>query len=162
MCKIMAYIGVLAMTMLAQASIASTDAHYQKIVSIVNYSNLPKNAQICVFKDVSTGAELTSYLQKHKLSYSTKHITEENFKTSACQVVYFPNTAPVVQNKLILAHNKPILSISDRNLECEVGSAFCLYQQSRSTVGVKVNLDTLIRSRVKIDPRVLKMLSSQS
>ncbi|MDO4223455.1 MAG: YfiR family protein [Acinetobacter sp.] len=139
---------------------ASSDQHFQKIVNILNYSNLPKTAHICVVKDIPTGSALSTYLRTNKFTYQAKHVTEESLLKSSCQVIYFPNTAPSVQNKLINAYPTPILTISERNIDCEVGSAFCLYIRNNA-VAVKVNLNRLSSSKVKIDPRVLHLLSKK-
>lgn len=133
--------------------------YYQKIITILTYSNVPKDARICVYKDVATGSDFASYVRKNNLKYAVGHVSEDNFLRSSCNVVYFPNTAPIVQNTLLMKYPRPILSISNRNYECEVGSAFCLYQRNDKSVSVKINLDTLVRSKVKVDPRVLQMLS---
>lgn len=140
-------------------AIASSVQHYKTIVHILNYSNLPKTAQICVFDDVQMTAELRNYLKQANVSYEVTSVTPVNFVRSNCQAVYFPNMSPQQENQLINRYPTPLLSMSERNIQCEIGSAFCLYTRGEN-ISVKLNLDTLTRSKVKVDPRVLRMWAS--
>ena len=51
------------------------------------------------------------------------------------------------------------LTFSSNNTECELGSAFCLYQNKTRTP-FKVNLASLSQSQARVDPRVLLLAKS--
>ena len=74
--------------------------------------------------------------------------------SAQCDVIYFGNISPADQQKVIATRqNHPILTISEDN-DCEIGSSFCL-QTTSSPITFLVNLDSLTRSGVRVDPNVL-------
>jgi hypothetical protein len=74
--------------------------------------------------------------------------------SAQCDVIYFGNVSPADQQKVIATRqNRPILTISEDN-DCEIGSSFCL-QTTSSPITFLVNLDSLTRSGVRVDPNVL-------
>jgi hypothetical protein len=83
------------------------------------------------------------------------HLDYDAAKLGAqCDVIYFGNVSPADQQKVIAARqNRPILTISEDS-DCEIGSSFCL-QTTTSPITFLVNLDSLTRSGVRVDPNVL-------
>ena len=51
---------------------------------------------------------------------------------------------------------QPLLTLSERKLLCQIGSMFCLDVQ-RDGVAFEVNLDSVARSGVRVNPRVLQL-----
>ncbi len=85
----------------------------------------------------------------------SKQNYDANALASQCDAIYFGDTSPNDQQKVITARqNKPILIISENNPNCEVGSSFCLNLET-SPITFTVNLDSLTRSGVRVDPNVL-------
>lgn len=136
-------------------AMADTSPYHATISNILSYSSLSKQANICVFNDSIATKGMNQYFRQMKLAYQAVFVDATNFKNTNCQAVYFPNQSPVAQNDYINRYAKPLLSISSSNVQCEIGSAFCLYRQQQR-VSVAINLDSLNRSKVNIDPRVLK------
>ena len=67
---------------------------------------------------------------------------------------------PAIFKKNIINNLKDApLSFSSNNEECEIGSAFCLYQRPTRT-SFKVNLTSLSHSKAHVDPRVLLLAKS--
>lgn len=50
----------------------------------------------------------------------------------------------------------PVLTISERGALCRIGAMFCL-KPTKEGVGFEVNLDSVARSGVRVNPRVLQM-----
>lgn len=74
-----------------------------------------------------------------------------------CDVVYLGEVnADQKQDFIHRITGHSILSISEKDMECAVGSAFCL-QISNDQTGFKVNLDALARSGVRVHPNVLQL-----
>lgn len=89
----------------------------------------------------------------------TLNVTKQNndlaVLTTQCDVIYFGDIAPIQQQKVLnVRQNRSILTISELNSECELGSIFCLDTES-SPISFKVNLDALAQSGVHINPNVL-------
>lgn len=138
-----------------QMTTARTDAYYQTIVRILNYSDLNRNAQVCVFNSPQITQSFQQYTRNNRVSFSVIGVNRLNFKESRCQAVYFSNLAAVEENKWIQHYARGILSISDNNPACEIGSAFCLSARKDYSIAIDVNLDALARSKVKIDSQAL-------
>lgn len=76
---------------------------------------------------------------------------------TSCDVVYLGDVnAAQKQDFFHRISGHSILSISEKDMECAVGSAFCL-QISNDQTGFKVNLDALARSGVRVHPNVLQL-----
>ncbi|GAA5016140.1 hypothetical protein GCM10023206_27690 [Acinetobacter puyangensis] len=76
-----------------------------------------------------------------------------------CQVYYFVQTSDTVQQQIINRNPLKILTLSENNPECSIGSAFCIYLSKRQ-FKFKVNLDSLKASQVRVNSKVL-LLSQQ-
>ncbi len=86
-------------------------------------------------------------------------VTKQNYDVTVlstqCDAIYFGDISPVEQQKIVAARqSKPILLLSENNQNCELGSSFCLNLET-SPITFTVNLDSLTRSGVRVDPNVL-------
>lgn len=76
---------------------------------------------------------------------------------SECDAVYIGKLSGQERTQLASTLNgKPVLSISEADDPCTVGSLFCL-RVSDSHVAFDVNLDSVARSGVRIHPSVLQL-----
>ncbi|QXH50891.1 YfiR family protein [Pseudomonas fakonensis] len=76
---------------------------------------------------------------------------------SACDAVYIGRLEQGLRERLFQAINgHPVLSISEADDPCTVGSLFCL-RVSDQQVAFEVNLDSVARSGVRIHPSVLQL-----
>jgi hypothetical protein len=76
---------------------------------------------------------------------------------SDCDAVYIGKLTGVERSRLfatLIGH--PVLSISENDEQCTVGSLFCL-RVSDEQVSFEVNLDSVARSGVRIHPSVLQL-----
>lgn len=96
-----------------------------------------------------------------KLIYRT---SEELLKTtspqSTCHVYYFVSTADQIQQQLINVSVSKILTLSENNKDCAIGSAFCIFKAGHQ-YKFKVNLDSIKRSHIRINPKVLLLVEQR-
>ncbi|MMZ66756.1 hypothetical protein D1872_292790 [compost metagenome] len=80
---------------------------------------------------------------------------------SRCDVIYLGNVSTSQKQTFIQSiSGHAILSLSENDVECIAGNAFCL-QIEDDRVSFKVNLDALARSGVRINPNVLQLARKQ-
>lgn len=132
----------------------------QKVFAIISYSKWDAQQQplqLCIagnskFTDAIEVAGQAAYWPRVNVSkqhYDTKLLS------SQCDVVFFGNISPAQQQSVLTARqNRPLLTIADSNSDCEIGSSFCL-EPENSPVTFKVNLDSLTRSGIYVNPNVL-------
>lgn len=76
---------------------------------------------------------------------------------SDCDAVYIGKLTGDERTRLFAAlSGRPVLSISEADDQCTVGSLFCL-RVSDDQVSFQVNLDSVARSGVRIHPSVLQL-----
>ncbi|MBD9602194.1 YfiR family protein [Pseudomonas sp. PDM10] len=77
--------------------------------------------------------------------------------TGECDAVYIGKLSSDERSRLFASlAGRPVLSISERDDPCTVGSLFCL-RVSDEQVSFEVNLDSVARSGVHIHPNVLQL-----
>lgn len=83
--------------------------------------------------------------------------TEQEALAARCDGVYFGSESPAAQVELTNKYpSKALLLIAEQNAECIIGSAFCLVINNND-VRFAVNLDSLSRSGVRVNPDVLML-----
>nr|WP_088459025.1 YfiR family protein [Acinetobacter soli] len=130
---------------------------YTLTLSIMSYSKLStgSNTTLCVIDNPAAAGIFQTQIKQSTYGYKVQSIPAASFVKTQCQAVYFSSQTPAQQEVLINSYpSHSLLSFSANNIDCEIGSIFCLYQQKGKST-FKVNLDTLSRSQVRIDPRVL-------
>ncbi len=132
----------------------------QIVLGIMSYTRWvppPTPVQLCI-----VGPTKHASLLEHLDSNDTPNsviIKKQNNLTNTlgmqCDVIYFGDIPPAEQQKIIAARqNHPILVLSENNPSCELGSSFCLNIEA-SPITFIVNLDSLARSGVHVNPNVL-------
>jgi len=76
---------------------------------------------------------------------------------SDCDVLYF-GALPDAERDILMTQviGKPILSISEPGVPCQVGTQFCLRLQE-AQIGFDVNLDAIARSGLRVHPNALQI-----
>ena len=132
----------------------------QIVLGIMSYTRWvppPSPVQLCI---VGTTRFTTSLEHLDTNTTPNKIIvnkqSDSNPTLSAqCDVIYFGDVKPEEQQKIIATRqNHPILVLSESNPSCELGSSFCLDTETFPITFV-VNLDSLARSGVHVNPNVL-------
>lgn len=140
----------------ASISSAKNDEYYKTILRILAYSDVGSSAQICVVNNATVAQNFQTFLTRQQSTYSVTAVSPANFKNASCQVAYFSNLSDREENRLIRNYPKQrLLSISDNNPQCELGSGICLSKGTNRPVVIDFNLDSLTRSQVKIQSQVL-------
>lgn len=126
-------------------------------LSILSYAkwNTP-SPELCVADNPNYATQFSNYAKSNKSSFSVNAIHATDLKSRHCDAVFFSNiTAQAEQTLIDKSLNSTILSFSSNNAECEIGSVFCLSTNKTGNTIFKVNLDSLARSKIHVDPRVL-------
>lgn len=158
---------VLALPNLARAESQDPDqkrihAVTTMVVGIISYARWPATPdpiRLCVIAPVQYAEGLFDpVLMMAQRPIKTLRIELANPQlASSCDVVYLGDVnADQKQDFIHRITGYSILTISEKDMECAVGSAFCL-QISNDQAGFKVNLDSLARSGVRVHPNVLQL-----
>lgn len=132
----------------------------QKVLAIISYTKWDahqSHIQLCVVSSTkyANAIENATLLTNPIKIIVTKPHYDVSILSSQCDVIYFGNISPAQQQNVIAARkNRVLLTISEDNPECEVGSSFCLDPES-TPITFKVNLDSLTRSGIYVNPNVL-------
>ncbi|WP_099092641.1 YfiR family protein [Acinetobacter larvae] len=137
----------------------STHDLYITTLSILSYAKWDSNTSsrpiLCVVDNPAIAQQFRQTIQQNKYNYQVSALSFEQLSRATCQAVFFSTlSAQEEQNAINNILKPPVLTFSSKNKQCEIGSAFCLYQHKQLTA-FKVNLDSLGQSKVHVDPRVL-------
>lgn len=78
-----------------------------------------------------------------------------------CDIVYIGAMEVAARQEIIRTiRDKPILSIAESDPACRGGTIFCL-QILADRVGFRLSIDAVSRSRVRVDPRVIRVAIPQ-
>lgn len=139
---------------------SNNDEAVQRIVSgIISYTRWPKLSappRICIFASSRMAKIIIKDITP--LSYTPVVVANsEEALTLKCDGIYFGDESAESQVKLIEAYQpRPLLLIAEQNTQCLTGSSFCL-DINANPVKFAVNLDSLSRSGVRVNPDVLML-----
>lgn len=143
---------------------ATNAAVAQTVNGILSYSRWPAGTAssaltLCIVPPVKYAAQLTpdgSAFSGRSLKILTLPI-DSPLLTSQCDAIYSGSTTAGQQTDL---HQRleghAILTIGEQDDACALLNAFCLVITAQHT-GFKLNLDTLSRSGVRVNPAVLQL-----
>ncbi|MBJ7221292.1 MULTISPECIES: YfiR family protein [unclassified Brenneria] len=150
-----------------EMSRVSADQLYQTVAGIISYSHWPtqnKLPTLCIFSSAYFLSTLTAppLSQKKPTFHSVILNKIHDFSPSRCDAVYFGQESVSEQIKIInTAPAHPLLTITEQNQECIYGSAFCLIFFNKK-VSFSVNLDSLSRTGIRVNPEVLILARPQN
>lgn len=142
------------------SSATNNDEAVQRIVSgIISYTRWPALTappRICIFSSSRLAKLVGDNITP--LSFTPVIVeSSENALASECDGIYFGSESPEEQVQLIAAYQpRPLLLIAEQNTQCLTGSSFCL-NINANPVKFAVNLDSLSRSGVRVNPDVLML-----
>lgn len=128
------------------------------ILSYVRW-NTPNPVSLCILNNSNLANQFIQVNQQIKSSYKIQTVNLIELNKTMCNAVFFSTYTPREEQNIINNLRNSPLTFSSNNLECELGSAFCLYQQNTRT-SFKVNLTSLSQSEAHVDPRVLLLAKS--
>ncbi len=128
------------------------------ILSYVRW-NTPNPVSLCILNNTQLSNQFAQVNQQLKSAYQIQAINLSELNKVMCNAVFFSTYTPREEQNIINSLKDVPLTFSSNNAECELGSAFCLYQ-SKTRTSFKVNLSSLSQSRAHVDPRVLLLAKS--
>ncbi|VVP70629.1 hypothetical protein PS918_01035 [Pseudomonas fluorescens] len=134
----------------------------QVVLGILSYARWPiepGQLRLCVVGPT----EYTDDLLKGTTQATGRPVTVQRLLAdnpaiaTECDAAYIGKLTGEERNRLLNSlTGKPVLSISESDDQCTVGSLFCL-RVSDDQVSFEVNLDSVARSGVRIHPSVLQL-----
>lgn len=77
---------------------------------------------------------------------------------NGCDIVYLGSLPAALQRRVLkAAGGRPLLTVTEGDLECTAGSMFCLHSAG-GEIGLLANLDAISRGSVRISPKVLQLV----
>lgn len=130
---------------------------YMMTLSILSYAKWNiSNPTLCIIENEQAATAFSQAMRSQGLTFQIKTISSDQLSSKPCDAVFFNQSSPESEQRLInQSFNKSILTFSHNNPECEIGSVFCLYTSKNGNTLFKVNLDSLAKSKIHVDPRVL-------
>lgn len=140
----------------------STHNIYMMTLSILSYVKWDNPApKLCVVDNIASSELFKKTFSQQHTRFQVSAIQAQDLSFQKCDAVFFSQTTPLVEQKLIAnSSNRSLLSFSKSNIECEIGSIFCLYTAKSGNTQFNVNLDSLAKAKIHIDPRVLLLAQS--
>lgn len=130
------------------------------IMSYVKWAN--PNPNLCVVDDHTAQKELSLIASSKKPNLNVINVSSNNVSNLKCDAIFFSQNSPAQEQNIINnLKTPPALSFSSNNDDCEIGSVFCLYTSKAGKSLFKVNLDSLAKTKIHIDPRVLLLAQQQ-
>jgi hypothetical protein len=139
----------------------------QVVLGILSYARWPvepAQLRLCVVGPT----EYTDDLVKGATQATGRPVTVQRYLAEtpsivdACDAVYIGKLTSDERSRLFASlTGRPVLSISESDDQCTVGSLFCL-RVSDDQVSFEVNLDSVARSGVRIHPSVLQLSRRKS
>jgi len=126
------------------------------ILRYARWPNSPASFNLCITGQARYASLL---LQESQLApdWSSSVMAASNTQQliSTCQALYLGELDSATESRLFAQiQDQPILTISEDNPSCTLGSMFCLQTDNGST-SFQINLDSVARSGVRIHPQVL-------
>ncbi|SDB80816.1 YfiR family protein [Acinetobacter boissieri] len=144
--------------MLSQLATAGyTHNPYSLTLAILSYTKWNSQKPLfCVLEDRDVALVFQQEIQHKKYSFNVKSISERDLNNNSCDIIFFSqNISFAQQNNIIKNSFRPfMLSFTMNSTECEGLIIFCLYKR-KDQYTFNLNLDSLSRSKLHIDPRVL-------
>lgn len=132
------------------------------VFGILSYSRWPAEPQtirLCVVGPTEYADELLkggALPGGRKIAVRRMHLDDESLLAD-CEGVYAGMLSDEAWRRLMArVSGKPLLSVSERQELCKIGSMFCLDIRPGG-VSFEINLDSVARSGVRVNPRVLQL-----
>ncbi|MDQ8756382.1 YfiR family protein [Sphingosinicella sp. LHD-64] len=88
---------------------------------------------------------------------TVRRIAAPAARAEDCDAVYLGSMAAADRVALLgRMRGQAVVTIDEADPQCRAGAMFCL-RVARAEVGLDLNLDAVSRSRVRVDPRVLRL-----
>lgn len=124
------------------------------IFSYTKWDTVPP-ITICIVDNPKLTQQFKAATTQNKHHYTIEAIESKNINQKNCDALLFSSMTPQQEAKTINNIQKSsVLTLSLNNEACEIGSAICLYKRDQHTA-FKVNMTSLSKSKIHIDPRVL-------
>lgn len=153
-----------ALPIAVQSDIPSTPdgpaiATAEMVTSIISYSqwdNSPLTIRLCVTGTSTTAGRIASQRLRDGRNIVVTRIAPSAASPASCDAIYIGQMVTPDRARLIGRLGNSTLTLTDADPNCEYGAAFCLHSTPQGLM-FDLNIDAVARSRVRVDPRVLRL-----
>ena len=145
------------------AETASTAAVAQTVWGILGYTRWPDDPavlQLCLAGDSTYAAVLLAGAElPGGRRVQARRVGRDDLQPlQGCHVLYAGHLRSGQWQRLMMAwpSGQPLLTLSEEAADCAAGGMFCL-DVAGGSVGFELNLDSMARSGVRVNPRVLSL-----
>lgn len=132
----------------------------QMVGRIAGYTQWPHAhvpLRLCLAGTTRFSGHFDGIADTAQTSVSVRALGNAAFAPAQCDIVYIGFLDNADERHLIGAvHGHPVLTIAEHDATCRSGAMFCL-QVTQAALSFDVSLDAVSRSRVRVDPRVLRL-----
>lgn len=129
------------------------------IISYARWPSAPAVVHLCVMGDTAYAGDLLAGQPEPGKQVDVRRIGADASAAlpDHCEALYL-GALPPAERALVSQRiaGQPVVSISENDPDCAIGSMFCLDVQPLH-VGFRINLDAIARSGVRIHPSVLQL-----
>ena len=143
------------------AQVAAPASVKQTVWGILGYARWPGHPptiQLCLVGETPYGAvlQLDEFLPDGRQVLARRVALEGHASLEGCHALYAGRLRAGQWQRLMASRppGQPLLTLSEDPAYCQQGGMFCL-DMSRPQVGFELSLDSLARSGVRVNPRVL-------
>ncbi|WP_326490839.1 YfiR family protein [Acinetobacter towneri] len=123
---------------------------YSTTFPILSYAKWEHDTpRLCIIDNHVMAQQFKNTIHSHH-NYDIHSISLRNIAQTNCQILISSTLSSVQeQHTLNTQVQFPALSICMNNLDCETGSAFCIYKKNQN-YAFKVNMESLTQSKVAL------------
>lgn len=127
------------------------------LASFTHWPDRPETLRLCLVQPTDHAGGLTSVEFARETGILATLVTPRNVGAMNCQIVYVGRMSIVEQRAVTDAfRDRPALTVAENDPACRSRAMICLLFEADS-LSFRLNIDAVSRSRVRIDPRVLRM-----
>ena len=127
------------------------------IVQYTSWPGDPKTLRACIVGPTDHADDLIAGRHVAAEGVKATLVNAESVRPASCEIVYLGRLSIEQQRAITGAmRGEAVLTISENDPACRSRAMFCLLFEA-DALSFRLNLDSVASSRVRIDPRVLRM-----
>ncbi|WP_338445766.1 YfiR family protein [Pelagerythrobacter marensis] len=127
------------------------------LAGFTHWPDRPESLRLCVVQPADHAGGLTASGFARETGIRTTLVTARTVAEENCQIVYVGRMSIAEQRAITDAfRDRPTLTVAENDPACRSRAMVCLLFGTDS-LSFRLNIDAVSRSRVRIDPRVLRM-----
>lgn len=136
---------------------AATARMVGSFIDYARWTQQPNPLVLCLVGSTSHAGQLDRIVQADGRGVVVRGVAPAGVISIGCDVVYFGQLLPELRRQAMVSlRGRGVLTIAEDDPQCRSHAMFCL-RQERGGLAFSVNIDSVSRSGLRIDPRVLRI-----